>query len=121
MGEIKSYKDLKVWQKGIQIVKLVYLLSEQISESEKYNLKSQIKRSATSISSNIAEGYGRESTTDFCRFLRNARGSLFELETQLIMIKEVGLEFNEVIMTDLESLLIEENKMLNALIKSLNK
>lgn len=121
MSEIKSYKDLKVWQKGLQIVKLVYILSEQISESEKYNLKSQIKRCSSSIPSNIAEGYGRESTADFCRFLRNARGSLFELETQLIIIKEVGLDFNEDVMSELEGLLEEENKMLNALLKSLNK
>lgn len=76
-----SFKDLKIWQKGRGLVKEVYLTSRQLPEEEKFGLISQMRRAATSIPINIAEGAGRGSNKDFCRFLDIASGSLCELET----------------------------------------
>jgi four helix bundle protein len=120
MGEIKDYKDLLVWQKGIQIVKAVYLCFGSFPKDEIFGLQSQMKRSAVSIPSNIAEGWGRDSTQSYIQFLRIARGSLMELETQLIIAKELNyiddLKFKEI-----SGLITEESKMLNAFIKTLSR
>ena len=80
---MKSYRDLIVWQKSMNMVTLIYKLVLELPENEKYGLTSQIKRSAISIPSNIAEGYGRNYRKDYSRFLQIARGSLFENQTQL--------------------------------------
>jgi len=87
---MESYKDLKVWQKGIELVKAVYLLCELLPDSEKFGLTSQIKRCSISVPSNIAEGWGRASSKNLSNFLKIARGSLLELETQLYLCKELG-------------------------------
>jgi len=119
MSEIKSYKDLLVWQKGIEIVKEIYLICALLPKDEVFGLQSQMKRAAISIPSNIAEGYGRNYTQNYIQFLKIARGSLLELETQIIISKELDLisenQFNKII-----SLITEENKMLNAFIKSIS-
>ena len=70
MGEIKSYKDLLIWQRGIQIIKKTYQLVDVFPKEEIYALTSQIKRAAVSIPSNIAEGYGRQSTQSYISFVR---------------------------------------------------
>ena len=80
---MKSYRDLIVWQKSMDLVTLVYKMTVQFPADEKFGLISQIKRSAISIPSNIAEGYGRNYRKDYSRFLQIARGSLFENQTQL--------------------------------------
>jgi four helix bundle protein len=120
MSDIKTYKDLLIWQKGILLVKVVYNNLEGFPKDEVFGLTSQIKRSAVSIPSNIAEGWGRSSTLSYIHFLKIARGSLFELETQFIIAKELSfiseLKFNE-----LTQIITEESKMLNAFIKSLSK
>lgn len=120
MSDIKTYKDLLIWQKGILLVKVVYNNLEGFPKDEVFGLTSQIKRSAISIPSNIAEGWGRSSTLSYIHFLKIARGSLFELETQLIIANELSfiseLKFNE-----LTQIITEESKMLNAFIKSLSK
>ena len=85
MAEIKTYKDLLIWQKGILLAEHAYVLTKDFPQDEIYSLTNQIKRSAVSISSNIAEGYGRNSTKSYVNFLKIARGSLYELETQLIL------------------------------------
>ena len=90
MGEIKSYKDLLIWQKGIKIVCLVYPLVKSFPQEELYALTSQIKRASISIPSNIAEGYGRNTDKSFSHFLDISRGSLFEIETQLLIANELG-------------------------------
>ena len=90
MGEIKSYKDLLIWQKGIKIVCLVYQLVKSFPQEELYALTSQIKRASISIPSNIAEGYGRNTDKSFSPFLDISRGSLFEIETQLLIANELG-------------------------------
>jgi len=88
---IQSYQDLEVWQHGIQIAKECYLLTKTFPKDELFGLTSQIHRAAASIPANIAEGYGRESTGDYVHFLRIAQGSLKELETHLILSREVGI------------------------------
>jgi four helix bundle protein len=85
---IKTFRDLQIWQKGMELVKEVYHLSSSLPISEMYNLQSQMKRSAVSIPSNIAEGFGRKTSKDFQRFLYMALGSLFELQTQIIISLE---------------------------------
>ena len=120
MGQIKTYKDLLIWQKGIMIVKEVYLVCKnEIPKDELYGLQSQIKRSAISIPSNIAEGWGRKYTKSYIQFLNYSRGSLLELETQIIIAKELEFismdSFNKI-----QGLITEESKMLNAFIKSIH-
>ncbi|TVZ56457.1 four helix bundle protein [Lutibacter sp. Hel_I_33_5] len=120
MGSISTYKDLLIWQKGIQIVKEVYLICKEIPKDELYGLQSQIKRSSVSIPSNIAEGWGRNYTKSYIKFLKYSRGSLLELETQIIIAKE--LEFISIeSFNKIQNLITEESKMLNAFIKSVDK
>lgn len=88
---MNNYKDLKVWEKGMTLVELVYFLTKQLPDDEKFGLISQIKRCSISIPSNIAEGAGRNSNKEFIRFLSIANGSTTELETQLLLIKRLHL------------------------------
>ncbi|MEL6329228.1 MAG: four helix bundle protein [Planctomycetota bacterium] len=87
---IRSYRDLVAWQRAMALVELVYRCSSSFPADERFGLVSQIRRSAVSIPSNIAEGYGRGSAQDYQRFLRVARGSLFEVETQVIIAERLG-------------------------------
>ncbi|MEN9445985.1 MAG: hypothetical protein RL728_497, partial [Bacteroidota bacterium] len=88
MSKIQSYKDLLIWQKGIEITEKVYLLTKSFPSEEIYSLTNQIKRATVSIPSNIAEGFGRNSTKSYVNFLKISRGSLYELETQLIIAEK---------------------------------
>src|SRR5690554_2743249 len=90
MSNIQTYKNLKIWQKGISLVKQVYKSCENFPKEEVFGLTSQIKRCSVSIPSNIAEGWGRNTTQSYVQFLRIARGSLMELETQIIIANELG-------------------------------
>ena len=119
MGEIKSYKDLLIWQKGIKIVCLVYQLVKAFPQEELYALTSQLKRASISIPSNIAEGYGRNTDKSFSHFLDISRGSLFEIETQLLIANELGFITNETLYTEILSQIEEESKMINAFSKTL--
>ena len=119
MGEIKSYKDLLIWQKGIKIVCLVYQLVKSFPQEELYALTSQIKRASISIPSNIAEGYGRNTDKSFSHFLDISRGSLNELETQLIIAKELDFITDFNLYNEIVSLIEEESKMINSFSKSL--
>jgi four helix bundle protein len=115
-----SYRDLIVWQKSMSLVTLIYKLVADLPVNEKYGLTPQIKRSAISISSNIAEGYGRNYRKDYSRFLQIARGSLFENQTQL----EIAVNLDFIKANDLEEikeLSVEVEKMLNSLIKKLEE
>ena len=98
MGTIKTFRDLIVWQKSMDLVTQIYRASGNFPKSEFYGLISQLRRSAVSIPSNIAEGYGRRSTGDCVRFLQNFVGSLYELQTQLEIAKKLEylteFEFN---------------------------
>jgi len=83
MSNIKSYRDLIVWQKSVDLVKNIYLCTQTFPKEEQYGLTNQMRRCAVSIPSNIAEGYGRNSTGDYKRFLHISLGSLYELQTQV--------------------------------------
>ncbi len=80
---MKAYKDLIVWQKSMELVREIYALSKKLPLEERFALSDQMRRAAVSIPSNIAEGYGRNTTRDYARFLGIARGSIYELETQM--------------------------------------
>ncbi len=90
-----NYHELKIWQEGRKLVKTVYSASANFPKEEIYGLTSQIRRAAISIPSNIAEGTGRTSDKEFKRFLDYAIGSLFELETQMILANDLDFIPNE--------------------------
>jgi four helix bundle protein len=85
-----NYKEMKIWQKARTLVKIVYEISKSLPKEELYALTSQIRRAAISIPANIAEGAGRGTDRDFRHFLDISRGSLFELETLLILSNDLG-------------------------------
>ena len=87
--KIKSFKDLRIWQEGIKLVKDIYLLSKKFPKDEIYGLSSQIRRCAVSIPSNIAEGFRRYHNKEYKQFLYITLGSCAELETQLIISHEL--------------------------------
>lgn len=86
----RKHHDLQAWQLAIQMVKDVYALTANFPPSETYGLAQQMRRSAVSVPSNIAEGAARNSTKEFLHFLGIARGSLSELETQIVIAREIG-------------------------------
>jgi four helix bundle protein len=90
MGNINSYRDLIVWQKSMNLVTEIYTFTQRFPAVEVYGLTNQMRRCAISIPSNIAEGYGRNSTGDYKRFLQIAVGYLFELQTQI----EIAIKLN---------------------------
>ena len=115
---ITTYKDFTVWQKSIDLVVEVYKLVQLLPKYETYALSDQMRRAVVSIPSNIAEGQGRNSTVEFIRFLNIARGSCFELDTQL----QICLRLEYVAQSDIEesmNLCTEVGKMLSSLIKKL--
>ena len=116
MNEIKSYKDLLIWKKGITIVKLVYQLVKTFPQEEMYALSSQLKRASVSIPSNIAEGCGRKTDKDFSNFLSISLGSAFEFETQLIICKNLGY----ILEIDFKTLESEIQHIQNMIIKLQN-
>ncbi len=119
MSGVKSYKELLIWQKGIRIVVQVYKLTQSFPKEEIYALTSQLKRASVSIPSNIAEGFGRQTDKSFNHFLNISRGSLNEIETQLIIAKELGFIQDENLLNDLLLTIEEESKMINAFAKNL--
>lgn len=116
---MNNFKELKVWQKAIDLVTVIYKNTHSFPKEEIYGLTSQIRRAAVSIPSNIAEGAGRVSSGDFKHFLNIARGSSFELETQLIIGLNLGyLEKSD--FDNLISVLDEIQRMITGLQNSLN-
>lgn len=91
MNPIRSYKDLRAWQLAFDLGIEIYNVSSAFPSDERFGLTSQIRRAAISVASNIAEGYGRNLKQDYLRFLRMARGSLYEVETQPLFAKELGM------------------------------
>jgi four helix bundle protein len=112
---VKTYRDLLVWQKAMIFVTDIYQTTRAFPREELYGLTSQMRRCAVSIPSNIAEGYGRNSTSDYIRFLQIASGSLYELQTQL----EISANLEYLDKNDrerLDSLSREIERMLSSLI-----
>jgi four helix bundle protein len=87
---VRSYRDLLVWQKAMDLVCVAYSLAKSLPGTERFALATQMRRSAVSVASNIAEGHGRGSTGDFARHLSFAKGSLTELETQVLIAERLG-------------------------------
>ena len=119
-GDVSSYRDLLVWQRGMDLAEQCYLATKQLPKEETFGMVSQIRRSAASIPANVAEGYGRDSTGAYVQFLRNAQGSLKELETHILLAKRVNLlaspnECELLTRTD------ELGRMLRSLIRSIQK
>ncbi|MBI4118652.1 MAG: four helix bundle protein [Parcubacteria group bacterium] len=116
---LNSYKDLIVWQKSVKLALLIYELTEKFPKEEIYGLTSQIRRSAISIPSNIAEGRFRGTKNDFVQFLRVAYSSGAELETQIEISRNLSktkcLDYSKA-----DSLLTEVMKMLNVMIRNIN-
>jgi four helix bundle protein len=108
-----DFKKLKIWQKGMELVKGVYELSAQLPSDERFGLKSQITRAAVSVLSNIAEGSAKRSKKEYVRFLEIALGSLYELETQLLLIDQLGYGEKQLRMSLLTGI-DEEQKMLTS-------
>lgn len=117
---VVSYRDLVVWQKAMGLVSAVYQITAAFPDSERFGLTSQIQRAAVSIPSNIAEGQGRLATKEFRQFLGVARGSLKELETQLLIILDLAYAPAENVQNCLD-LADEVSRMINALIKALGR
>ncbi len=113
-----SYRDLVAWQKAIVFVKEIYSVTATFPANEMYGLTSQLRRAAVSIPSNIAEGQGRRLPRDFQLFLRHARGSLLEVETQIIIAEQLGYA-SETVAQRLLRLAAELGRILNGLIASL--
>ncbi len=108
---VQSFRDLVVWQKSIQMAVAVYRLTEGFPREETYGLSSQMRRAAVSISSNIAEGHGRLSTREYRQFLGVARGSNFELQTQIEIARALG-KGDSKLLSEAEGLSHEIGKMI---------
>lgn len=114
----KSYRELTVWQRAIDLSVALYRLTESFPHQEIYGLTSQLRRAGVSVASNIAEGYGRGTRADYRNFLRMARGSALEVQTQLCIAKRLELGDPHKI-ADTEGLAEETGKMLWAMIEKL--
>jgi len=118
--KVLSHKDLEVWQRSMNLVADIYLLTKTFPKEELYGLVSQMRRAAVSIPSNIAEGRAKKSTRDYIRFINIAYGSAAELETQMLIAKRLDFAVSErgdAILSELS----EIGKMLNGLLLGLEK
>lgn len=114
---VSTHKDLNVWKKAMDLAAQVYSLTAKFPKEELYGLTSQIRRSAVSIPSNIAEGAARHSRKEFIQFLHIASGSVAELETQFLLAIQIGLLSGDHIISHVEEL----RKLLLVLLRSLKK
>jgi four helix bundle protein len=115
---VQSFRDLLVWQRSIQLAVAVYRLTQGFPREEVYGLSSQSRRASVSVSSNIAEGHGRLSTGEYRQFLGIARGSNFELQTQLEIARALGLGDPKLV-DEAESLSHEVGKMIHGVLESI--
>ena len=113
-----SFRDLVVWQRAMQLTVTIYRLTREFPHEEMYGLTSQIRRAAVSVPSNIAEGHGRLNTGEYRQFLGVARGSNFEMQTQLEIARALELG-NSKLLDEAEGLSHEVGKMLYAILESI--
>jgi four helix bundle protein len=119
MDKVKSHKDLLVWQRSMDLVETVYRVTAKLPAVEQWGLIGQMRRAAISVPSNIAEGYGRQATGEYRHHLSFARGSLMELETQVLLCHRLGFLGSkeiESILDDIQQL----SKMLSSLISKIH-
>lgn len=117
---MSTHKDLKVWKESVELVTSIYEKTKTYPDDEKFGLTSQIRRCSVSIPSNIAEGAARNTQKDFTRFLHMSLGSAAELQTQLLISKNLGYMNSDIY----EELILKTetiSKMLSGLIKSINR
>ncbi|MEX0916810.1 MAG: four helix bundle protein [Candidatus Spechtbacterales bacterium] len=113
---VTSFKELMVWQRAMELTKEIYLLTSTLPQDERFGISSQLRRASVSIPSNIAEGRSRGTRKDFVQFLRIADGSAAELETQILLLREL---YPNIKVSNAESLLEEVQKMLSVMIRKL--
>jgi len=117
MGDIHSYEDLIAWQKAYSLVLDVYRLTAASPSDERFGLVQQVRRCAVSIPSNIAEGWGRGTTRDYVRFLQMARGSTYELQTQVKLSRDLKFLASD---QAVHESIREVERLINGLIRSLH-
>ena len=120
MNKLNSYKDLLVWQRAVDISVEVYAISASFPKEEVFGLTNQIRRASNSISLNIAEGYSRNSAKAYLNFLNIAQGSLFELESGIILAERLQFAESESLI-NLFNLITEESKMLRSLMNKIEE
>ena len=116
----ESFKALTVWQRSVELTVHVYKTTSAFPESERFGLTNQLRRAAVSVASNIAEGYGRASKGEYIQFLGHARGSNYEIETQIAIARELGFGSKESL-SKAEDLSLEVSRMLGTMILGLRK
>ncbi len=119
-SSIKSYRDLLIWQRGMDVVEACYRLSKLLPDNERFGLVTQIRRAAVSIPANIAEGHGREVPGSFVQFLRISQGSLKELETLIMLVQRMQMAESNSADRLLEQC-DELGRMLRAMIRSVQE
>ena len=117
---MRDFKKLEVWQLGMEIVKDVYQLTSELPKDERFGLKSQLTRAVISIPSNIAKGSAKESEKEFRLYLERALGSAFEIEIQIMIVKELELA-NYQLTKDLLLKIVKEQKKLGSFISSVKR
>lgn len=117
-NKIKNFKDLMIWQKGMELTKIIYQKTDSFPSKETYGIVSQMRRAAVSVPSNIAEGFMRKHNKEYKQFLYIALGSLAELETQIILSEKLGYLENKQ-SAEMQDNISELNRMVSGLIKCL--
>ena len=118
MTSVKSFQDLTVWQRAMDLSVEIYMLTKSFPKDELFGLTSQLRRASVSVSSNIAEGHSRLSKGEYIQFLSIARGSNAEVRSQLMLVRRLGLG-DEAVILRCDQIATEVSRMLNALIASL--
>lgn len=116
----ETFRNLPVWQRAVQMTVLVYRATEQFPKAEAFGLTSQLRRASVSVASNIAEGYGRGSTGEYKQFLTIARGSNYEVQTQLVISSRLAFGPSDLIL-EAEQCSFEVGRLLLSAIRSLHK
>jgi four helix bundle protein len=115
---VQAFQDLTVWQRAVELTVCIYGLTRTFPKDELYGLTSQLRRASVSVASNIAEGRGRVTEGEFRQFLSIAQGSIYEVQTQLLVARQLKMG-DETALRKAEALCIETSKMLGAFIQSL--
>lgn len=120
MKQINSFTDLIVWQKGHKLVLEIYRVSDKFPNSENFGLTNQLRRAAVSVTSNMCEGFERNSSKEFLQFLSISRGSIAEVQNQLLIARDLGyIERSKFV--KIAELTIEVHKLLNGFAKSIRR